>query len=183
MPHVPGTAAVAILLGRAREALGLTQNELAETLGVARRTVNRWEGKESTPAVDQLRQLARAVYAKDRALAADIAAEGNATLEGLGLVERTGGAPGASRVDPSSAPPRPFPPIDLMIDSVVHVASQALAAQLHGDEPVLRVRAALRAAFERARGLGLTLEEVAAALATVVEHVPADTRTRSPKHE
>jgi transcriptional regulator with XRE-family HTH domain len=162
MPHVPGTHAAATLLVRARQALDLTQDDLATALGVARRTIGRWEGLQSTPSVDDLAKLARIAYPKDPALAAEIAAEGGATLEGLGLAAR-------SSVDPSApvAPPiplRPFPPVDLVMDSIVHVAARALDAENPGSDSVETVRAVLRAAFARARGLGLTVEEIDDAL-------------------
>jgi transcriptional regulator with XRE-family HTH domain len=177
VPHFPDVDAVARLLGRAREVLLLTQGELADMLGVARRTVSRWEGKESTPTIDQLRRLAQAVHTKDRALAAEIAVEGNASLEALGLVDR-GIAAAAASIDGTVPSPRVFPPVDLLMDSVVHVAAQALVAQRSGDDPVAAVRAVLQAAFERARGLGLTMDEVAAVLSKGAQ--PARLATASP---
>jgi transcriptional regulator with XRE-family HTH domain len=163
MPHIPDTQAVPRLLGRSRLALSFTQNELAMMLGVARRTVGRWEGGDSTPSIDELRKLARAVHPKDAQLAVEIAAEGGTTLEALGLVVPASKAPPTPPAAPTP-PPRPFPPVDLMIDSVVHVAAQALAAHDAHGEPATIVRAVLSAAFSRARGLGLTIEEVDNAL-------------------
>jgi transcriptional regulator with XRE-family HTH domain len=164
MPHFPDTKSAAQLLYRSRLALDMTQNELANLLGVARRTVGRWEGCESTPSVDELHRLARAVHPKDSALAAEVAVEGGITLDGLGLVAPTPAASPVSVVMSPSA--RPFPPVNLMIDSVVHVAAQALGAHETNDDPVRIVRAVLLAAFGRARGLGLTVEEVEGALSS-----------------
>lgn len=164
MPHIPDTQATAALLVRSRLALNLTQIELANMLGVARRTVGRWEGCESTPSVGELRQVARAVHPKDAALAAGLAAEGGTTLEALGLVTP---APSAAHAPQGAVTPndRPFPPVELMIDSVVHVAAKALDEHDGRGDSTSMVRAVLLAAFARARGLGLTVNEVENALA------------------
>ena len=162
VPHYPDSQAVSTLLARMRMALGITQKDLATRLNVARRTVGRWEGRQSTPTVEQLREIARFVYPRDPALASDIAAEGNATLEGLRLVVPQTASP--PPVVPPSPPPRPFPPVDLMADSIVHVAVQALEAGDPRNDSMATVQAVLRAAFARALGLGLTIAEVADAL-------------------
>lgn len=43
---------------RYRRSLGLSQEQLAERIGVSRQTVSKWEGGQSTPDVDKLIALA-----------------------------------------------------------------------------------------------------------------------------
>lgn len=67
-------------LKRRRKALNLTQNELAEKLGVSGNTVSRWEKGESWPDADGMLDLALqrleqggvvgAIFAIDQAIAA-----------------------------------------------------------------------------------------------------------------
>jgi transcriptional regulator with XRE-family HTH domain len=162
MPHVPSSEVHGLVV-RARTALELTQKELAEMFDVSLRTASRWEGGISYPDAGQLGRLARAVHPKDAALAEGLAGEAGTTLEALGVVERRKSAPPAAV--PLPPPPRTFPPIDLMVDSVILAAVDAAAR--HTESP-LRERPALldvlRAAISRARRLGLTLEEVDSAL-------------------
>jgi len=47
-----------------REALGLSQEALARSLGVTVRTVGRWEQGSHAPPTNQLRRLARALRVK-----------------------------------------------------------------------------------------------------------------------
>jgi transcriptional regulator with XRE-family HTH domain len=166
MWKTPSAKTTASLIARSRLSLGLTQGALAEALSVTRRTVGRWEGRRSAPTFDQLRLLAAMVHPKDAALAGEIAVEGATTLEELGLVAAKASAPPQVPSTPAAPSARPFPPADLMIDSVLHVSARALDLQVAGTDPVSAVRAVLRAAFERARGLGLTLEEIDAVLST-----------------
>jgi transcriptional regulator with XRE-family HTH domain len=154
MLHLPDTSAIARLVLLSRQALGLTQGELASMMRVARRTAGRWEARRSTPSVAQLAQIARAVHPRDAGLAKEIAAETGTTLEALGL---------AVKALPPSPPPRRFPPVDLMTDSIVFAARQAFE-ETQGKDGTQTFVAALRAAFARAKGLGLTIEEVDAAL-------------------
>jgi DNA-binding XRE family transcriptional regulator len=163
MMQTPSPRVTSALIARTRLSLRLTQGDLAERLSVTRRTVGRWEGARSAPSFAQLRQLAVDVHPHDAALAREIADEAGVTLETLGLVLPTPPAP----VEPASFPVRSFPPIDLMVDSILHVSARALSARsMSTDDPVANATSVLRAAFERARGLGLTVEEVDAALAS-----------------
>jgi hypothetical protein len=111
------------------------------------------------PSIDHLEELTRAVFPRDRALAEELAVECGKSFEELRLVERS--APPRTIEPPTPGPPAPppraFPPVALMLDSIVHAAEEAMASD--GD-----VRSVLRAAFARARGLGLTVEEVDDAL-------------------
>ena len=155
MHHWPDAKISASLVARTRMELGLTQGDVAKACFVARRTVARWESAHSTPTVEQLRKLARMAYPKEPRLAAELAAEGDTTLEALGLVAPAPAPP---------PPPRAFPPVPLLVEAVVHVAANVLAAQPEAD-PVALARAILYAALERARELGLTTDEMRAALA------------------
>ncbi|MBV9946138.1 MAG: helix-turn-helix transcriptional regulator [Myxococcales bacterium] len=152
MPTViPGREAVAFVT-QAQFALGLTQETIAERLGISRRTVSRWVAGGSRPDARQLAELARAVHPLDAALAAKLAAEAGQTLEELGLATpRTAPAP-----DAASA--RPFPPLPMLVEAVVCAAADAM------ELPPSVVRKGLRSAVARARSLGLTLEEVERAL-------------------
>jgi transcriptional regulator with XRE-family HTH domain len=168
MPFTPGPE-VNPLFVRARMALGLTQKELGERLGASVRTANRWEGGQAHPDLRQIAELARAVFPKDAALAEGLARECGTTLVDLGLTT----APSAAAAPPARA----FPPVGLVIDSVLLAAIDAAARH---DEPSLSERAiivgVLRAAFARARGLGLTLAEVDDALSAraAVQEAPAE---------
>jgi transcriptional regulator with XRE-family HTH domain len=160
VPHIVGPDIHGLIV-RARMALEMTQKQLAEMFGVSLRTANRWEGGGSYPDLEQVGQLARAVHPKDATLAGALAGEAGTTLEALGLVVQKSTSPPL----PPAPPPRAFPPIDLMVDSVILAAVDAVAG--HADSP-LHERSALldilRAAISRACRLGLTLEEVDAVL-------------------
>jgi DNA-binding XRE family transcriptional regulator len=193
MHRIPETHVVVKLLGRFRVTLGTTQKELAHLLGVTRRTIGRWEAGASAPSTDQLRVLARAVHPKDPALAADLAAEGDATLETLGLRSPAAPAPSAPSATPAAAPPaastaradpppRPFPPVALLIDSIVHVAARALDGEDPARDPVAAVSAVLRVAFARASALGLTVREVESALSPAAPPVVTDSHA-APKRQ
>lgn len=161
MPHVPSPDVIALVI-RARMALGMTQQELADRLAVSRRTMSRYEAGERVPGLPEIHKVARMVHARDGALAAALAAEGGTTLEVLGLVEpRAAAAPAA----PPAPLARPFPPIALMVDSVLLAAVDAAEEEPAAIRDRDAMRRVLRAAFARARGLGLTLEEVDEALA------------------
>jgi hypothetical protein len=155
----------------------MSQGSLGDALGFARRTIARWEGGDTNIHLVALQKLALLVHPVDAALAAEIAAETGTTLEGLGIVAAAPppppeAAPPRPHVAPPSAgvvaapavaPSRSFPPVELTIDSVLYVAVKALRDAGAG-EPEAIVQSVLRAAIARARGLGLTLEEVERAL-------------------
>jgi len=148
------------LVAEAQELLGMSQGELADALASSRRTITRWFAREALPSVSQLHQLARAVHPKDERLAARLAAEGGTTLTALGLVrpEPPAPPPPPPPDEPPAPPPRPFPPAHLMVESIVCAAAETMQS------PPAAVRDVLRAAFARARGLGLSVEEVDDAL-------------------
>jgi len=161
------------LLSRSRMLLGLTQKGLGELLEVSLRTAHRWDLGKGRPSIDQVRQLAAHVFPLDATLAAQLAEESGATLEGLGLVQPAPPPPlpPPAPVVAPGPPPRAFPPITLMVDSILLYAIDAAVAL---GTPGAResVPTILRAAFSRARGLGLTTEEIDDALSKAPASAP-----------
>jgi DNA-binding XRE family transcriptional regulator len=140
----------------ARFALGLNQRTLGDALGVSRRTVQRWDALKSRPSPFELARLATLVAPKDERLASRIAAAAGTNLEKLGLV-----APPVVAALPPMRPPPPPPPRTApqhLVDVVVCAAAEALSLAPQS------VRPALLAAFEKAREVDLTVEEVASVL-------------------
>jgi hypothetical protein len=166
MPYLPGPEA-ATLAQEAQFVLGCTQHELGQLLGISRRTVSRWASNHSSPSASELQTLARAVHPKDPALAARLAREGGETLESLGIVKP---APPVLVSPGPVVTVRPFPPTRLIVESVVCAAAEVMQAS------PTAVRGILRAAFARARGLGLTVEEMDEALTEVDESKPPTLR-------
>jgi hypothetical protein len=113
------------------------------------------------------------VYRVDPILAARLAEAGGTTLAAMGVEQRAPVAelsipPAEPAVEFAEAPfvevpveaPLPFvPDTRYVVDSVVAVVADAL------DLPPKQVRPALRAAFVRAKAVGLSVDAVAAALA------------------
>lgn len=171
MPHIPSPAARGLLV-RAQKVLRLDQSELAELLRVSRRTVQRLGGADGTLHAEYMHILARAVHPHDPALAAGLAAEGGQTLESLGVAPPPPHPPPPPSASvPEPPPPRPRPPTRLMVESIVCAAAETMQTA------PAAVRDVLRSAFARARGLGLTVEEVDEALSPV-EPTPAATPPR-----
>jgi DNA-binding XRE family transcriptional regulator len=165
MPHVIPSKDCLQLVTRAQRTIGLSQRQLGELVGASRRTITRWFGGGSTPGLSALQTIAGAVYPHDPALAAALAAETGQTLVSLGIEMPP--PPPAPVIDAAPAPPepvgppaRPFPPARLVVDSIVCAAAESMQCAPSA------VRDVLRAAFARARGLGLTLEEVEEGLGT-----------------
>jgi len=177
MPFSP-SAEVSSAVVRARIALGITQKELGDMFGASTRSAGRWEAGRAYPTIEQIHQLARAVFPKDPRIAAELAAEGGTTLEALGLVARTKTV-GAS---PAAPAPRAYPPIGLVIDSVVLAALDAAAS--HTESP-LREREAvldiLRAGATRAQGLGLCIDELVHGLKPGASNAEASPREKTKK--
>jgi transcriptional regulator with XRE-family HTH domain len=139
------------LLMRARRLLGMSQEEFGVHLGVSRRTAARYEHGHSQPLVAQVMDLARLVHARgDVALAQELAASTSETLESLGIV-------------PKARESLPLP-ARLVGDAVVCAAAEALD---ESPGTMRGTRAAVLAAFRRARELGLGVEDVEKALAPV----------------
>ncbi len=141
------------LAARAMRALGMTHRELGEALGASERTSQRWLSGRSSLTVPALQKMAVLTYARDAALAAEIAAAASETLASLGLVTSPPAEPPAKR-EPFVSDPA------VLVDLVVCVAADALSL------PPNAVRGALLAAFGRARELGLGVDDVERALAT-----------------
>jgi transcriptional regulator with XRE-family HTH domain len=77
-----------VLLIKARQKLGMTQQQFSDAVGSSVRTVSRWEDGSSSPAPWHFHKLAAHLCPVDPALAHDAAYLGGKTLEELGLVER-----------------------------------------------------------------------------------------------
>jgi transcriptional regulator with XRE-family HTH domain len=153
------------LVGKARIALRLSQRELGALVGVSMRTAHRWEGGASQPDGRELGRLALAVLPTDRELAAQIAACAGTTLDALSPPEAPVAAP--PPVFAAAAPmiaPRAFPPVTLLVDSILVSAGDAAEEQGIASIPRPAMRRILGAAIARTRDLGLSLEEVHGAL-------------------
>lgn len=176
MPHIPGPDSHA-LFARAQQTLGLNQGELARLLGVSRRTIQRVYAAGIIPYSEYMHTLARAVHRRDAALAAELAAEGGQTLVTLGIVKPAPPPLPAPPAAPSApmAPPRKAPPVGLMVESIVCAAADTMQT------PPAAVRDVLRAAFARARGLGLTVEEIDDVLTPTPSPIEQDLATEAPK--
>jgi hypothetical protein len=131
------------LVAWAQAALGMTHKQFGEALHASERTSIRWASGRSQVGVSQLHMLARLVYPKNPALAAQLAEAGSETLESLGVVSA----------------PRPTLAPQVLADVVACAAADAI-----GVAPAA-ARKALAAAFARAKELGATAAEVESALA------------------
>ena len=136
-----------LLLIQTRQALLLSQGELAEMMGVAKRTMQRWEDRGAILLPSHIRTLATAAHSRDPALAARIAAYGNTSLEALGLVKPAPPPP------PPPPPPAPMPTA-ILVDSIVCVAADAIGVPPRAIPPGARggVRAGPRGAARRRGG-------------------------------
>ncbi len=152
---MPGISAVLVV--QSRIALGLSQRKYGELLGIAERTVQRWEDGGAIVLLSTIATLAAAVYPKDPALAGRIATGFGTSLLQLGL-EKPPEPPAV--VVPAPAPPPPLPPLptSTLVDSIVCVAADAIGV------PPSAIRPALAAAFRRAQEVRLDLGAVADSL-------------------
>jgi transcriptional regulator with XRE-family HTH domain len=172
-------ARIAELLRKMGSTLGMFHGELADVLGVSRRTVSRWGQDGARLRLDQVAKVAELAYAHDPSLAAEIAAAAGETLVTLGLEAAAPPEPRAAPEPPMHPePPMPpeLPPIvaapppppvvpapprvapQNLVDAVVCAAAEAL------DVSPRVVRPGLLAAIRCAREVGLTVEEMEAAL-------------------
>lgn len=135
-PMIDDPKQLSALLYRAQLALGMTQAEFGELIGVSRRTIIRWSPNAS-PIPQHLHEVARAVHPLDSGLAAEVAVAAGTTLEALGVLPAT-------------------PPMQLahLVDSIVCAAAEAA-----GTTPQA-IRPALSAALERAEAMGVTVDQV-----------------------
>jgi len=167
------------LITLAQRDLGMSQAQLADLFQTSRRTITRIVASKALPSTFQLHVLARALHPVNPELAARLAAEGNATLEGLGIVQPAAPPPPPPPEPPPvvelpppvvlapEPPPRPQPPPRLMVESIVCAAAETMQTTPSA------VRDVLRTAFARARGLGMTIEEVDDALSPPPVAAPA----------
>jgi hypothetical protein len=146
----------ATLLVEAGKLLQLNQRELAEALGVSRRTIVRWTARATSMNDIDTQQLARLVFPRNVQLAEALALEARTTLERLGLAQP---APTPTPPLPPPAPSPPMPPLARLVDIVVCAVADAL------DLPPRAARPALLAGVQRAKELGLKLDDVEQALA------------------
>lgn len=164
------------LLVYAKDALGVSQEQLGRVAGVSRRTVTRWFSQGTAPSIPEWARIARAVYPKDHALSERIAKAMGESLVTLGLESPPPPLPPPAPVNPdplpAGPPPRPFPPTKDLVDSIVCAAAEAIGS------PPGSMRPALIAAFDRAVSLGLELEEVRSGLRRIREPT-ARSRSRS----
>lgn len=144
------------LLVEAGTVLRMNQRELAEALGVSRRTIVRWTARHTSMNDIDTQRLACLVFPRNAQLAEALALEARTTLERLGLVRP---APPAPPPLPPPAPSPPPPPLSRLVDIVVCAVADAL------DVAPRAARPALLAGITRARELGLKLDEMEQALA------------------
>ena len=141
-----------LLLQEAARVLGLNQRGLVPVLNSSLRTVQRIHTGRSSLTSNHWGRLVRAVYPKDPALAARIAASQRTTLADFGV------ALPPPPPQPVSSPPPPRAVSPRAADSVVCAAADAMNAPPRVARPVVE------AAFACAREMGLSVEAVAAAL-------------------
>jgi transcriptional regulator with XRE-family HTH domain len=134
------TGASDSLLIQCRMAMGLTQQEFGEIVGLTKRTIQRWEERGASLIPSEVEALARALHPVRPDLAAQIAATVDTTLDRLGIVTAGAASPMAMS-DP--------------IDSVVHAAAGVMGVTPDA------IRPAIAAAFVRAREVGLDVQAVA----------------------
>jgi hypothetical protein len=143
------------LLMEAGRVLHLNQRELAERLGVSRRTIVRWTARVTAMSPTDMIALARLVFPHDVRLAEALALKSATTLERLGLVRPVPPPPPPL---PPPVPSPPPPPLARLLDIVVCAVADAL------DLAPRAARPALLAGVRRARELGLKLDEMEQAL-------------------
>src|ERR1700677_4214514 len=124
------SAEIAPLLSQASRTLGLTHKGLGEVCKSSMRSAQRWTTARAHPSPDQVMLLVRAVLPKDPDLAEALAREAGTSLVAAGLVPPPAPAPAAATHGP---PARPFPPVALMVDSILHAATQS--AGTHAADP------------------------------------------------
>ncbi|HEY2365977.1 MAG TPA: helix-turn-helix transcriptional regulator [Polyangiaceae bacterium] len=127
---------------RARQALGLSQVELARHLGSSERTGVRWAARQSQPSVAQYQRLAREIHPRDPELAALLASAGGVDLAAL--------------IPPPVAPSPPKPQVTVFhADAIVCAVADAMKLT------PAAVRPGIAAAIARAAAMGTRLEDIA----------------------
>jgi len=118
-------------------ALGITQKDMANMLGVDRRTIQRWQDKGTSLLPATAETLAKALRPEHPELADQVLALGGATAATLGLA-------------PAASPE--------VIDGILQAAAEAGGASPGG------IRAAVTAAFGKAVEAGVEAQAVVAGL-------------------
>jgi len=156
------------LLNEITRVIHLNNRELAELLGISRRTMQRVIAHESDLSGPNFAKMARAVHPKNPELAARVAQRAGTTLEALGLVSPSPQSPSPPPVAPPVVEqPKPAPPHPRLADSVVDAAADVM------DLAPRAIRPALRAAFRRAGELGLSIDMLCGALEDAEPTKPA----------
>jgi hypothetical protein len=160
------------VLGDARHMLVMSQREFGYAVGASHRSAVRWDAGEATPAEHHLRRLAGLLYPRDHALAAEVAAAIDETLESLGL-----------EAPPPPPPPPPAPSLPTLgPEDLVEIV--VLAAVEHTGAAPAAARQWLHAVFKRACDIGLTTEAAERALRPAASPAPGATpRPRGAKPE
>lgn len=105
------------------------------------------------------RRLAIAVHPLDRELAEELARHADIPIEALVA------PPTPAAVTQASDGARVFPAVPLLLDSILFASAAAADQQGAAGLSHTALRAVVRAAFARARVLGLTVEEIDEAMA------------------
>lgn len=135
-------------------ALGLSQRELGEKVGLSTRTISRWYTKRSRPGPDAIEKIARLIHAKDPVLAEKLMAAATEELASIGypapapLVATTGRPPGVSKQ---------------LVDAVVYAACEAMDVSPRVGRP------GVLAALRRAKELGVSMAELERELSPPLE--------------
>jgi len=143
----PTAESVSEILLRAQQTLGMTQQQLGDVIGCSSRTIMRHQQHGGYLSPSGYEALARACHPHDPAFAAELAQHAGKTLVDLGL-ER-----------PPPMPAAPTPTHEHLLDSIVCAAAEAMQTTPQAMRP------GLKAAFERVVALGMSAEEVLAAMA------------------
>jgi hypothetical protein len=146
MPFIVSREALPLVF-QAQNTLVMSQAQLGALLGISRRTVIRWATR-SRPSTEQVITLAKAVYPKDRDLAAALAQAAGTRLDEIGLEA----PPSPVVAAPSAAT------VEVMVDSIVCAAATA------GSTTPQVARATLLAALDRAAALGVSPSDLRVAL-------------------
>jgi transcriptional regulator with XRE-family HTH domain len=150
---------IRLILGEARQALGMSQREFGPALDSSHRTAARWDTGQAVPMDHHLRRLAPLLYPRDRALAAEVADYIEETLVSLGIEQPPPPPPPPLPPAPPPAPPaRPEDLVDALVLTAVEMMGAAPAP----------VRAMLHAVFKRGREVGLTMDAAEKALRAAV---------------
>lgn len=147
------------LVADVKRALVLSDEGLGRHVGAARKTVGRWIAGRSSPGSGAVEAMAALVHADHPALALELVRAHNARMNAARLPHLAVAEAPFAPPPPPTPPPGPRQADPHLVDAIVYAACDAV------DATPKTMRPALRAAFERARALGLTSESVADALA------------------